>query len=160
MEQGLDIIRKLYFSKQFRYIYLYGGNAVNFYISNDKLTKDIISDFDINIYTNGNYDKNECDNVFNKIKNILKDYNIKLIKDQQSIKQVTINNIEFDFFINECEPENYTIINDVPIIVRNDAICLMNSMIKNLQEDLDYGEDEYLRKKLNRYMERKSSLEL
>lgn len=149
---GLDILREINNSREFDHIKLIGGNAVNFHILNkhNYIPDHLITDFDVEIYTNGNYNVKEPERVMNKIKDILVRYDIK----QYNEFKFLINDIEFDFFINEIEPKKSVIIDDIHVISYNGALEQCRISIRDFEIELEYQpktENDYIKEKLKRY---------
>lgn len=163
--EGYQIIKELYQSGRFKHIYLIGGAAANLHILHRglQISQDLISDFDVEIYSNGNYGSEEVSRVISTMKEILCHHRCQFPEESEysSITKVKIDGLDFDFFINEIDPERIQIVDGIPVYHVEDLVAEYSRNIIAFEKDIastrqQYSDEDlsYLEGKRDRYRKR------
>ncbi len=161
--EGIPIVREIIQSKRFEYVTLIGDSAANMHILHHgrELPKDLVSDYDIEIYTNGNHGQEEASRVVSILKEILHNHEYQFPEEDEitSITRAKIDGLDFNFFINECGFEGAQKIDGIPVRDIKDLRhgyehyihALTYSMEKHLNEAYSIS---YLKEKMDSYCRR------
>ncbi len=157
MDNYLDIIRLLSENKNFDYVLLVGGGAVNCHIEKKTgmLPDKLITNYDIEIYKNFIYNSQNTKQLKNEIIEIIKNkYKYKLISDIGDLI-IKIDNVRYTFTITNYSNYHYDEIFGIKVQKLDILKESMAHNIYNIKNDIknlinDYGNNyQYANKEIN-----------